>query len=204
MDNQSPELFGQTPWQTVGPFFHYSLPWRGGSDLTGSMDKVDEQTQLLPAHDHLPVTPPRDLTGETIEIRGRVLDGNGEGVTDGLLELWQADAAGVYHQDACCFGRCATGPDGGFRFVTVRPGAVQGSADVLHAPHITLGVFARGVIKRLVTRMYFADSPENAADPALGLVPVHRRSTLVAELVGGAWCFDVVLQGEGETVFFRC
>jgi protocatechuate 3,4-dioxygenase alpha subunit len=152
--------------------------------------------------------------GEAIDLRGRVLDGRGEAVPDAMLELWQANAAGRYASPVdrrdevpldphfIGFGRAATGADGEFHFRTIRPGRVPGADGGLQAPHIALSVFGRGLLKRLATRVYFADCAENAADPILMSVPPERRSTLIAQRRGNDWWFDIVLQGTGETVFF--
>jgi protocatechuate 3,4-dioxygenase alpha subunit len=187
---------GQSPAQTIGPFFHFALDWPGAEDLTSA------ETQ-----------------GERIEIVGRVLDGDGAPVPDALLEIWQANAAGRYaHPDDRQekpldpafrgFGRCATDADGRFRFATIRPGRVPGRGNTLQAPHVNVGLFARGLLPRLVTRIYFADASENAEDPVLALIPdPARRATLLARPVAGdgtVYRFDIVLQGPGETVFFTC
>jgi len=189
-------MAGQTPSQTVGPFFHDALSWPGA------------ETLVMPA-----------TLGERIEIVGRVLDGDGQPVPDCLIEIWQANAAGRYAhpedtQDKPLdpafrgFGRCATDPDGGFRFLTIRPGRVPGRGNTLQAPHIDVGVFARGLLRRLVTRIYFEAATENAEDPVLALVadPIRRATLLARRTAGGAavYRFDLILQGEGETVFFDC
>jgi protocatechuate 3,4-dioxygenase, alpha subunit len=182
---------GQTPWQTVGPFFHYGLIRKGGADLVAD------------GHDG------------RIAIVGRVIDGDGQPVPDALVEIWQADAAGRYaHPDDpdhaitdpafLGFGRSATQADGLFCFTTIRPGRVAGPGNSLQAPHIAIGIMARGLLKRLTTRLYFADAPENAEDPILALIPPERRGTLIAERDGDAWRFDIVLQGAAETVFLDC
>ena len=214
-DDQSPELFGQTPWQTVGPFFHYALPWKGGADL-GSASQLGARPELIaPGHDLLTQASARPApSGEAIEIAGRVLDGQGDPVPDALLEIWQANAAGRYASDADTrddapldpgflgYGRAATDESGGFRFRTVRPGCTPGPGNSLQAPHIAVSVLARGVLRRLVTRIYFQDAPENADDPVLARVPAGRRDRLLARRDGDAWRFDIVLQGPRETVFF--
>jgi protocatechuate 3,4-dioxygenase, alpha subunit len=196
LDNQSPELFGQTPSQTVGPFFHYGLPWKGGADLVGKSDMGARPE------------------GEVIDLRGRVLDGQGEALPDAMLEIWQANAAGRYASLAdrrddipldphfIGFGRAATAATGEFHFRTIRPGRVPGPDGALQAPHIALSVFGRGLLKRLVTRLYFSDCVENDADPILRCVPAWRRGTLIAQRRGSDWWLDIVLQGPGETVFF--
>lgn len=198
LDNQAPELFGQTPSQTLGPFFHDCLPWKGGADLVGTSDMG---ARPVPQ-------------GEVIDLHGRVLDGHGEAVADAMLEIWQANAAGRYASRAdrredglidphfIGFGRAATGAGGEFHFRTIRPGRVPGPKGTLQAPHIALSVFGRGLLKRLATRIYFADCNDNADDPVLISVPADRRTALIARRRGANWWFDVVLQGPGETVFF--
>lgn len=206
----SEDLFGQTPWQTIGPFFHYALPWRGGADLVSGTamgareDLVPEDHFLLPGPGGRPA-----CAGDVIEIVGRVLDGAGEPLSDALIEIWQADPAGqhrVEEQDGFIgFGRAATGDDGGFRFRTLKPGPVDDADYPLQAPHIAIGVTGRGLLKRLVTRLYFDGEAANATDPVLALVPQSRRGTLLAVMSGEApatWRFDIRLQGDGETVFF--
>ena len=166
-----------TASQTAGPFFRGALHRPDWEDLT--------------AH----------LEGKPVRISGRVLDRDGAGVFDAMLELWQADAEGHYADGQVRgFGRVCTGEGGDFTFTTVVPGAVDGQA-----PHINVSVFARGLLKRLVTRIYFADRErENGADPILAGVPAARRATLIAKSDGhGAYQFDIRLQGRDETVFFE-
>lgn len=208
MDNQDRDLFGQTPWQTVGPFFHYGLPWKGGADLTGASELGARPDLCAPEH-YLLRTPPsrQPLEGEGIEIAGRVLDGDGKPVPDALVEIWQADAAGHYYVPGAKFigfGRSATDDDGVYRFRTLLPGRAPGPGNSLQAPHIAVGVMARGLLKRLVTRIYFPDSEGLDTDPILELVPAARRATLIARREAGAYHFDIILQGAGETVFFDC
>jgi protocatechuate 3,4-dioxygenase alpha subunit len=195
---------GQTPWQTVGPFFHYALPHPGGADLVGGSGLGARPDLTAAGHAPLPALAPRPgLRGEVLTLRGRVLDGAGEAVPDALVETWQADAEGRYDGDAPRFGRCATQDDGGFAFVTVRPGRVAGPGGALQASHIAVGVLGRGLLRRLVTRLYFADDAALDEDPVLALVPPDRRGTLLAQADGpGVYRFDIVLQGPGETVFF--
>lgn len=217
-DNRSPALFGQTPWQTIGPFFHYGLPWKGGADLTGASD-LGARPDLTPeAHDLLagPSSKPA-IGGRAIEIVGQVFDGDGKPAPDAMIEIWQANAAGRYDSPADArtdlalepgfigFGRSATQEDGSFRFRTIEPGRVPGPGNSLQAPHIAVGVFGRGLIKRLVTRLYFEDAEGNDEDPILSLVPAARRGGLVARRIAGdppTYRFDIHLQGEHETVFF--
>ena len=182
-----------TPWQTVGPYFSIGLGWRCSGDLA-----------------------PAGVAGERIAIAGRVLDGDGRGVDDALIEIWQADAEGRYRQPEdppgapiegrfSGLGRVATDAAGGFRFVTVKPGRVAGPGGRLQAPHLVVSICMRGLLRRLVTRVYFAGEPGNADDPILKQVEPERRETLLARPTGAdpacaEW--NVVLQGDRETVFF--
>ena len=157
-------------------------------------------------------------TGERITLTGRLIDGDGKPINDGVVEIWQANAQGKYAhpedaQDKPIdkafrgFGRSLTRSDGGFRFSTIKPGPVPGPAGTTQAPHIVVTVFARGMLKQVVTRVYFPDEPANASDPVLKLVPADRRSTLVAKRAAGgkgALEWNIVIQGEDETVFFDC
>ena len=184
----------QTPSQTIGPFFKPSLVRSSDAALAR-----------------------RESRGERIVIVGRVLDGDGAPVNDAMVEIWQANADGRYdHPDDTQeklidrqfhgFGRAATDQHGGFRFDTIKPGRVPGAGTVLQAPHINLSLFARGLLKRLATRIYFPDEPSNDADTVLNAVPIVRRSTLIARVEDTSPTpvlrFDIVLQGESETVFF--
>ena len=182
-----------TTSQTVGPYFRIGLERLFRSDLT---------TQNLP--------------GERIEFVGRVLDGVGQPVEDAVLELWQASTHGKYlHPEDTQtkpgdanfhgFGCCPTDDDGRFRFVTIKPGRVPGPGGKLQAPHIAVSVFMRGLLRRLVTRIYFPNEASNEEDFALGLVEPARRKTLIATPVSGRpgvleW--NVILQGPDETAFF--
>lgn len=168
---------GLTPSQTVGPFLHLALDWPGGAELC-----------------------PPGAPGALV-ISGRVLDGAGGPVADALVETWQADASGRYSPD-WGFGRCPTDGDGGWWVRTLAPGRVPASDGGLQAPHLAVSVFARGLLDRVVTRLYFADQVEaNAADPLLARAPASRRDTLLAVPVPGGYRFDIRLQGPGETVF---
>jgi protocatechuate 3,4-dioxygenase, alpha subunit len=178
-----------TPSQTVGPYFAIGLTWEDGAFV------VPEGTPAA------------------IWIRGRVYDGEGEPVPDAMIESWQADADGRYNHpedprsadagDFRGFARAPTDAEGRFAIHTVKPGPVPGPGGTTQAPHIDLSVFARGLLNRVVTRIYFADERDlNAADPVLESVPEARRATLLAEPADDGYCFDVHLQGEGETVFF--
>ena len=129
-----------------------------------------------------------------MRIEGQVLDGKGEPVPDALLEIWQPGTG---------FGRARTDSEGAFSFTTVKPGAVPAPDGRVQAPHFNVTVFARGLLRHLVTRVYFPDETQaNAADPVLNLVEPARRETLIAKNCGGVLHFDVRLQGERETVFF--
>jgi protocatechuate 3,4-dioxygenase beta subunit len=171
-----------TTSQTVGPFFSIGMDGLKRSDLA--------------AH---------GVAGERVAVSGRILDGDGTPVPDSLLELWQANAQGRHQEGSDGYGRVATDADGRFRFTTIKPGPVPGPGGRPQAPHVAVSLFARGLMKRLVTRLYFPGDPRNGSDHVLGLVPPERRSTLVAELRGpGSLEWNVVLQGPGETVFFDC
>lgn len=182
---------GLTPSQTVGPFLSIVLPW-------------DDGEWVVP-----------DGTPGAVRIRGRVFDGDGAVVTDALLETWQADVAGRFvHPDDPRgttdpspegfrgFGRSATDEEGRWSVLTVVPGPLPAPDGATEAPHIDVSLFARGLLDRVVTRLYFPDEPANDADPVLGLVDPGRRATLVAVRHGEELRFDIHLQGEHETVFF--
>ena len=190
-----------TPSQTVGPYFAIGL-----TPESLDINWISSITNDL-------VTP--DVSGERIQIEGRVFDGDGTPINDCLLEIWQADAAGRYAHPADGrapnaafkgFGRAATNAAGRYQFRTIKPGQVMGPKDVLQAPHIVLAVFARGMLRQQYARIYFADEPANARDPVLALVPEVRRSTLMATPQPGTdpivYQFDIHLQGDLETVFF--
>jgi protocatechuate 3,4-dioxygenase alpha subunit len=158
---------------------------------------------------------PPGTAGEHLTIEGRVTDGDGTPVSDAALEIWQADAGGKYAlaRDASKsvagqfrgFGRILTDAGGVFRFTTIKPGPVPGPKGAMQAPHLVVTVLMRGLLKHLLTRIYFPDDPGNAADPILQLVPAERRATLVAKRSAQAKAtlqWNLVLQGENETVFF--
>ena len=180
--------------QTIGPFFHEGLKALYRSDLAAGAG-----------------------AGERLTVTGRIVDGDGQGVADALVEIWQANAAGKYdhpddRQDKPLdpgffgFGRIATAADGTFRFTTIKPGTVPGPGNALQAPHLNLGILMRGQLKRLATRVYFDGEAANANDPILALVddPARRRTLIARPDGAGVWRFDVVLQGANETVFFDC
>ncbi len=157
-------------------------------------------------------------SGERVSMEGRVLDGDGKPVPDAILEVWQANCHGKYahpedDQDKPVeasftgYGRIPTNDEGRFRFTTIKPGQVPDPDGKLQAPHIVVSVFARGLLRRLVTRIYFPDEPANTSDFALKLVVPSRRETLIAKKVSGgigAFEWNVILQGNNETVFFDC
>ena len=192
---------GITPSQTIGPFFAYALT------------PADYGYAALVGADL--VTP--DAAGEPIRIAGRLVDGAGQPVPDAMIEIWQADGAGRYpgagapllpNSGFRGFGRAPCDAAGAFVFRTVKPGPVPGPAGRPQAPHVDVGIFARGLLSRLFTRIYFADEPSNQADPILAVVPPERRATLIArrdEAAGAPplYRFDIHLQGERETVFFE-
>jgi protocatechuate 3,4-dioxygenase, alpha subunit len=183
-----------TPSQTVGPFFHLGCTdTHSVSCIAGSNAK-----------------------GERVRLTCRVLDGDGMPVDDAMIEIWQADSEGRYNQpmgenangaDPHCagFGRLASDANGFCIFETIKPGRVPADAGKLQAPHLNVSVFARGVLKQLVTRIYFADEPANQECPILNRVPQERRSTLMARSDThnpGDWQFVIHLCGKDETVFF--
>ena len=156
---------------------------------------------------------PAGVAGEHITVRGRIVDGDGAPVGDATLEVWQANSHGKYaHPEDVQekplddnfkgFGRISTRVDGSFEFTTIKPGAVPGPNGSTQAPHLTLVIFMRGLLKHLVTRMYFEGEAANASDPVLALVPTARRNTLIARRQGNACEWTVHLQGPNETVFF--
>jgi protocatechuate 3,4-dioxygenase alpha subunit len=182
-----------TPSQTVGPFFSIGFSWLERNDLTEA------------------------ATGAArVTIRGRVLDGEGQPVPDALLEIWQADAEGRYQhpedprnpvtkKNFSGFGRVPVNDHGEFRFTTIKPGNVPGPDGKPQAPHLEISIFMRGLLRKLVTRIYFPAEPANEADVVLALVPAQRRHTLVAQPIAAepqTLVWDVHLQGDHETVFF--
>lgn len=135
--------------------------------------------------------------GAQLRVEGRVIDGDGAAVPDAVIEVWQA--AG--------FARIGTDAEGRFSFSTIRPQGVEFDRDTMQAPHLSIALFARGLMNHLLTRIYFADEPSTESDPILRLVPKSRRTTLIATRAPGdsltpLYRFDIVLQGAGETVFF--
>ena len=172
-----------TPGQTVGPFFHYALPYDGDRDLVA------------------PGTP------GAVRLHGAVTDGEGAPVPDALVEIWQADPdgrvvarSGSLRRDGHTFtgfGRASTDREGEYTFTTLAPGAVDGGL-----PFFAVTVFARGLLNRLFTRAYLPLA-DGATDPLLASVPADRRSTLVCTADTHGFVFDIRLMGDGETVFLR-
>jgi protocatechuate 3,4-dioxygenase, alpha subunit len=194
-------MAGITPSQTIGPFF--------ASSLTPGKDYA-----WVRAIDNDLVT--ADAAGERIRIEGRLLDGEGAPIDDGMIEIWQADAAGRYAHPAdkrrpnakfTGFGRTDTDRDGAYGFTTIKPGPVPGPDGKMQAPHILVALFSRGMPRHCYTRIYFADEVGNANDPILALVPVDRRATLIAQREERdgqpVYVFDIRIQGPNETVFFE-
>jgi protocatechuate 3,4-dioxygenase alpha subunit len=195
MSEETPaiEILGLAASQTVGPFFQIGLEDLYQTDLT-----------VLGMH------------GTIITIAGRILDADRLPVSDALVEIWQANSFGKYaHPEDdqgkpldpgfIGFGRCPTDADGAFKFRTIRPGLVPSSTRDPQAPHINVSIFMRGLLNRLVTRIYFADDTRNASDDVLNLVEPKRRSTLLArpdQSDPQLYLWNVILQGEDETVFF--
>jgi protocatechuate 3,4-dioxygenase alpha subunit len=187
---------GITPSQTVGPYVHIGLTWDDGEKMV-----------------------PEDTPG-AVDVTFTVIDGAGHLIKDAMIEIWQADENGIYPSplderagtDAGRDGFRGLGrgmvPDSGeLTFRTVRPGAVPAPDGGMEAPHLNVGVFARGMLERLYTRLYFPEEVErNGVDPVLSSVPETRRSLLVASATeDGNYRMDVVMQHEDpdhETPFF--
>jgi protocatechuate 3,4-dioxygenase alpha subunit len=188
-------MLKQSPSQTIGPFFSFGLI-SGGENLL-----VTERS-----------------SGERIYVKGQVLDGDGQPVTDALVEIWQADAQGYFNHPTDPnhdksdrffpgFSRSETVDEGTFWFKTIKPGRVPWDDEQDQAPHINVRVFARGMLIHAVTRLYFSDESANQTDPVLNSVDPERRHTLIAirEESEDLPCyrFDIHLQGDRETVFFN-
>jgi protocatechuate 3,4-dioxygenase, alpha subunit len=185
----------QTPSQTIGPFFHDAL-------MRDGVDELD----------------PAGEAGDPIVVTGAVLDGAGEAISDAMVEIWQSDGGGRYRHPAdgragdvptsfVGFGRVASTDEGTYRLNTVLPGTVPGRDGKVQAPHLNVHVFARGVLDKLATRIYFEGRDANERDPVLVSIPAERRASLLARPDGEEdgvtrYRFDIVLQGEDETVFF--
>lgn len=182
-----------TPSQTVGPYLHIGLDWLNTRDLA-----------------------PASVQGERITIHGRLLDADGQPIPDGMIEFWQANAHGKYDHPADTrnlplqegfsgFGRQPTDQRGEFVFTTIKPGAVPAPDGQLQAPHILVNIFARGLLRQLVTRLYFPGD-DHASDPVMRAIPPARQKTLIAQPHSDdrthlEW--NIVVGGEvNETVFF--
>jgi len=197
------DLLKETPSQTAGPYVHIGLMpnfvgvhGAHAEDLGGRM--INDKTK-----------------GERITIEGRVIDGGGEPLRDCVVEIWQADAAGLYPSPSesrgtadpnfTGWGRAAADPQSGeFRFETIKPGRVPFPDGRMQAPHLSLWIIARGINVGLNTRLYFGDEAEaNAADPILARIEQRSRvQTLIARRSGNRFALDIHLQGPDETVFF--
>jgi protocatechuate 3,4-dioxygenase alpha subunit len=179
-----------TPSQTVGPYFSIGFAWMERNDLTEGASN-----------------------GTRVSIRGRVLDGEGQPIPDAVLEIWQADPEGHYAWSDLAsakhfsgFGRVSTNNQGEFCFTTLKPGSVPAPDGGQQAPHLEVSVFMRGLLRRLITRIYFPAEPANETDLVLGLVPGARRHTLIAQpdtIKADSLVWDIYLQGDQETVFFE-
>jgi protocatechuate 3,4-dioxygenase alpha subunit len=180
-----------TPSQTVGPFFSIGFSWLERAERT------EESSG-----------------GNRVTICGQVIDGAEQPVPDAVLEIWQADANGRYWHpedagerskaDFFGFDRVPVNPEGRFCFTALKPGSSRLPDGALQAPHLVVSIFMRGLLRRLVTRIYFPEDPANENDPVLARVPEPRRHTLIARPEGETLVWDVHLQGDRETVFFDC
>jgi len=193
--NKSAKTLELTPWCTVGPYFAICVT-----------------TELC-----IPQIAKPETKGERVRLICSVFDRNSECVPDTLIEIWQANADGKYNHPADGqaksvdasfrgFGRQVTDLSGACEFETIKPGRVPGPRGALQAPHLEVGVFTRGVLKRLATRIYFAGDAANGECPVLALVPKSRRATLTAQPVAGqpgTWRHEIHLSGPKETVFFE-
>jgi protocatechuate 3,4-dioxygenase alpha subunit len=173
--------------QTVGPFFRIGL-----EHLCANGTKPDENV-------------------ETITVYGKVFDGDGLPVPDAVLEIWYANAHGTFSGESdesgrpVCFTRAVTNEDGAYRFAVAIPGAPVCDSGLRQSTHLAVLIFARGLMRHLITRMYFPDEAANSSDTLLQMVPVDRRHTLIAradERNTRMFEWNVVLQGTDETVFF--
>lgn len=196
-------LSKESPSQTAGPYVHIGC----APNFVGISGVYAEDAGHRMLSDA--------VKGERIHIRGRIFDGAGDIVKDGLIEVWQADAEGLYNSPEETrgaadpafpgWGRQPTDLETGyFNFQTIRPGRVPGFDGRLQAPHISLWIVARGINIGLATRLYFSDEADaNLEDPVLASISdPQRRHTLVAAREGDLFVFDIHLQGDRETVFF--
>jgi protocatechuate 3,4-dioxygenase alpha subunit len=185
---------GWTPSQTVGPYLHIGLDWLNTTELAAA-----------------------DVAGERCIIQGQLTDADGAPIPDGMIEIWQANSFGKYdhpldqrdlpiEKNFAGFGRTPTDAQGCFQFSTIKPGRVPAANGVMQAPHILVGIFARGLIKQLVTRIYFPGD-DHDADPVMMHIPAERRSTLIAKALDeqpGLYGWNVAIgSGQHETVFFE-
>lgn len=194
--DQDEAEFGITPSQTVGPYVHIGLTLEGSEQIV-----------------------PEGAEG-AVQVTVTVIDGDGEPISDAMVEVWQPDADGIFNSpldprtgDRATadgfrgLGRGMADETGSVTFTTLYPGAIDAAGQETEAPHLKLGVFARGMLERLYTRLYFPENREaNAADPVLAAVPEDRRDLLVAENAAGGYRMTVVMQHEDparETPFFR-
>lgn len=199
------KFLNETPSQTAGPYVHIGLaPGAAGFDIYNQELGWD-------------IAGP-NAKGERIRIEGTVIDGTGSPVKDVLIEIWQANSAGIYahpehdgdvEKGFRGWGRVITDFDTGkWGFETVKPGSILGRNGQMMAPHINLWIVARGINIGLNTRMFFDDEVKaNATDPVLNLIEwENRRETLIAKRSENAgqvvYEFDIRLQGKDETVFF--
>jgi len=182
-----------TTWQTVGPYFRIGLARLFESDIAGA-----------------------DTQGPRIAVEGRVLDGDDAPIPDAVLEIWQATGNGKYVHSGDIehrplepgfrgFGRVPTDEEGRFRFTTIKPGPVHGIRHAQQAPHLLVGLMMRGLLKRLITRIYFPDEPLNGQDEVLQLVDPSRRETLLLHASDSpdSFTWEIHMQGKNETVFFE-
>ena len=180
-----------TPFQTIGPFFNPRMLRPGDNDLIRAGANKGR------------------AAGEVIDIGGCVMQADGSPINCALVEIWQADAEGRYPAGPADhgfkgFGRALTRHDGRYGFRTVKPGSVPGPGNAPQAPHILVSVFAAGLLRRLVTRIYFPDEPLNEVDPVLGTVddPIARETLFAVPQGDRSYSFDIVLRGERQTAFF--
>lgn len=180
-----------TPSQTVGPYFRIGLDWGEAGRYAAKKG-----------------------TEGLFRVHGFVLDGNGDPISDAMIETWQADTDGRFDhpddprgavdwKDFGGFGRSATDEDGQYEIFTIRPGEFPDANGETEAPHLLVHVFARGMLAGITTRIYFEDETEaNSADPVLACVPADRRDTLIAKKTPDGYRLDIHVQGPEETVFF--